>query len=422
MASSEVMGMCIMAICGALLAMMVALSQVAESFGQSFFLLYGTANLIVGAGLWSICWARGDLASMPRRCWKWVAVRGLCGASVCMLDLMSVTFGAPLGDKSALMSINVVVSALIGRAVLGEQLRFLHGVGLTLSVVGAVTIAKPTALLGLEEVPGGVPWLGYGMALLAGFVAGGTFIAARKAQDINPMVLTAAVSTMEGIAAWIVPHCGLVDGPPMRNMFENPVEATLLLLVLLVLGLTSSGSLSVGAQLCPAAASSTILMATSMTVSYVAQATIQHEAPNVLSLTAAGLTMAGVSVMAFARWLYSPAKPACAGDVETTGTALSAVLEGDEDDTESLASFVAKEFSGLSPNAPGSANVLVQAAAPLPRCSVMPVPDPVRVQVHVRVLPRKRFTQGRKRCTVLRRLAHTNSTAASESDARVQVL
>jgi len=361
MRAGEVTGMVTIALCGVTVAVMVATSTITKNINQPYFYLYGTANLIAGLGLAAICAARGDIARLPPGSGKWIFLRGFFGMSVLMLSLMAVAFGAPLGDASALSSINIVVSAVLGRCFLGESLRLLHVLALCLSVVGAVFVAKPEAFFGAPEqsAEGGSPMLGYAVALASGFVSGGTFIASRKAQSIDPIVMTASVALMEGAASCILPLVGAVDELPMWAMLEAPGDAAALLLALFVLGLFGSWTMSLGSQLCPAAMSSTLFTSTSMSVSYVAQVVLHHAAPEPLTVMGAGLMLCGVSLLAFARWLYSPMaktlegrEDAISGESEATSpsTRASEVASvGADDETESLASFVASEWSGLSP-------------------------------------------------------------------------
>jgi len=298
---------------------------------------------------------RGDLQKIGGHQWKWVVLRGSFGTISYATSLLAVAYGSPLGDSSALQSINVVVSALLGRAFLGESLRALHVAGLCLSVAGALLVSKPQWLIGGQD--GDAPWLGYSFALLSGFVSGAIFIAARKSQGISPLALTASVTLQEGAIHFVLVWCGSVEEMPLTRLLEVPAEALAMFAFLLFIGTFAAGTTSVGAQMCPAAMSATVYTSTSMSMSFAAQTLLHSEPPELMTLAGATLMLFAVSLMAFARWYYSPiAKQGTEAEtirrevsLPPQATPISAAAEQDGDnETESLASFVASEVSGVS--------------------------------------------------------------------------
>eukprot|EP00443_Scrippsiella_acuminata_P030092 CAMPEP_0115168678 /NCGR_PEP_ID=MMETSP0270-20121206/879_1 /TAXON_ID=71861 /ORGANISM="Scrippsiella trochoidea, Strain CCMP3099" /LENGTH=389 /DNA_ID=CAMNT_0002581357 /DNA_START=66 /DNA_END=1235 /DNA_ORIENTATION=- len=350
-----------MAIAGLGVALMLILDSVVKGLGFPYALLLGSASICLGLTLASFLWSKGELSKLTPRQWTWVILRGSFGTCNYVFALLAVIAGAPLGDASALQSINVVAAALLGRAFLGETLRALHICALGLSVAGAVIVSKPQALFGTPAADD-TAWLGYALALAAGAASGGTFIAARKSQDINPLIMTTSVCFQEGLTMWLLFSVGLVNNPPLSTISEAPLLATSVFVALVLVVALSSCTLSAGAQLCPAAAASTIFTSTNMSLCFAAQAFLHNEIPQILSLIGAGFLLMGVALMALARSWYSVVpKPA---EVDTSGQHLEVdehsggtsvdptTFEGANeaaDDTESLASFIASEFSGLSP-------------------------------------------------------------------------
>mmetsp|Transcript_51958 Transcript_51958/g.113027 ORF Transcript_51958/g.113027 Transcript_51958/m.113027 type:complete len:192 (+) Transcript_51958:271-846(+) len=164
-----------------------------------------------------------------------------------------------MGEVTALQSINVVVSAILGRAVLREPMRKLHALGLACSVAGAVLISKPTTLIGLGEVGGSPHWLGYGLALLGGTFAGGLFIAARKLQSVDQVVAVNSVFVHQSLCLWFLSFSGLADDP---EVFSSVAAQPLASLGVCIMALFSDGVgtclMQYGGMWCPAAASSTI--------------------------------------------------------------------------------------------------------------------------------------------------------------------
>merc|ERR1711971_1291847 len=205
-------------------ALIMASSTTTKNFGLPFFYLYGIASLLGGTALAVISIARGDFSELPMCSWKWIVLRGVFGASVFTLMLLAVAFGAPLGDTSALSCVNIVMSALMGRLFLGESLHALHGVALCSSVAGAVLVSQPESLFGDGYAQARVPWVGYIMAIGAGFTSGGTFIAARKAQNINPVIMTTSVMIMEGLLCFVLPLCGVAKEVQIEILLVDPLK------------------------------------------------------------------------------------------------------------------------------------------------------------------------------------------------------
>jgi len=351
--------MILMALAGFGFSMMLVLESVVNHLQLPYCVLLGCAKLLIAVSLAVAMGLQGAWSQLSQRQWKWVWVRGAFGCLTYVLMLLAVVTGAPLGDASALQSVSVVAAALLGRAFLGEPLRWLHGLALCLCVVGAALVCRPLVLLGLAPAPAGRPWLGYGLALAGSASAGGTFIAARKSQGISPFILTASVCLHLGLTLLVLPAVGIVHDVPLEAVFTVPgVLTTAVFMGVLAMALLGTCCLSAGAQLCPAATASTIYTAANMLVGFVAQTLWDREPPQVLSLIGAGLLLLGVAAMAAARSLYLSSSETAAqaslatlaeGPHELRASDSSGTSAGnDEDETASLASFIASEFSGLS--------------------------------------------------------------------------
>jgi len=377
MVAREGAGMVLMAVAGFGVAMMVIMEDVLKRLQLPFFTLMGIAILTMAALLAAIAHYQKGWSQLSSNKMKWICVRGFFGCFTYACLLLAVVAGAPLGEASALQSINVIVAALLGRAFLGEPLRWLHMIALCFSVSGAAMITKPQVLLGLAPAPvGGKPWLGYGLALVSGTAAGSTFIAARKSQGSNPVVLTTCVALLDGLMLLLMPATGVVQDTPLRSLLGIPWWMTAATMAgLMVTFAIGSFTLSAGAQLCPAAAASTIFTSVGMTVSFTAQTVLHGEAPEALTVAGAGLLLLGVMCMAVARALpLAMEKPfaestagagavivhSSAGNIlelsgatSSSGTNDAGTEDADRDDTSSLASFIASEFSGVSASSQG---------------------------------------------------------------------
>lgn len=72
---------------------------------------------------------------------KWVILRGLFGCANNVLSVSAILAGAHIGSVGALLSVNTVVAALLGRLVLGEALGKLHILAVFFSLAGAILIS-----------------------------------------------------------------------------------------------------------------------------------------------------------------------------------------------------------------------------------------------------------------------------------------
>lgn len=319
-----------------------------------YYRLSGTAELVQAAGLLVAIMVRAEFSRVQLHQWKWIWLRGFFGCGTMLLGWTSVAVGCPLGDASALGSVNVVVAALLGRAFLGEPLRILHILALVSSVAGAIVISRPTSAAMTQEVDASRLWLGYALALSAGISSGGLFIASRRSQGISPLVMSFSVSLHEGVSLWVIAATGLMEDGPLGALIENPFLGAGWLAIFVVLFLFATVTMSVGAQLCPAAASSTIYTSVSMCLGYTAQTLIHRQQPEPMKVAGAGLMLLAVAFMASARRCHS--QEASARELETplmlehttrTDETLGSTA-GAPEQTESLASFIASEFSGVS--------------------------------------------------------------------------
>lgn len=360
--------MILMAFAGLGLALLVILDSVVKRHGFPYAALFGSASICLGLVLACFTWSKGLLAKLKLRQWMWVVMRGTFGSLTYVLTLLAVITGAPLGDASALQSTNVVAAAVLGRAFLGETLRALHVCALGFSMVGSVIVSRPQALFGAPTT-GGTAWLGCALALAAGAASGGSFIAARKSQDVSPLIMTTSVCFQEGLSMYLLFALGLVRDPPLSAIYEAPWPAAIVFAALVLAIALASCTLSAGAQMCPAALASTVFTSMNMSLCFAAQALLDDEVPDALSLLGAGLLLLGVALMALARSWYSAVREPSQVDTSDTSsrrpevgecnvdaTADPSISEGtaqgrseEADEIESLANFIASEFSGLSP-------------------------------------------------------------------------
>eukprot|EP00932_Pfiesteria_piscicida_P019388 SRR837773.6212.p2 GENE.SRR837773.6212~~SRR837773.6212.p2 ORF type:complete len:174 (-),score=53.96 SRR837773.6212:41-517(-) len=128
----------------------------------------------------------------------------------------------------------------------------------------------------------------------------------------------------------------------MGKLVTEPWALVALWLVgMVVSSILRTGMLSAGAQLCPAAASATVGNAAGMISGYLVQMIFFETPPQAITLAGAGLMLASIGALALARRVEAaaPLEP-CQADAVTEFVS--------EDDSESLASFIASEVSEYS--------------------------------------------------------------------------
>jgi len=363
MVAREIGGMLIMAAAAVGASICMTLCSMVKELQLPYYRLSGSAEIVMAAALAIIIVMKGELSRVQAHEWKWIVLRGSFGSATAILAWAAVAEGAPVGDASSLGSVNVVVATLLGRAFLGEPLTCFHVLALVCSLVGAVFVSKPEAIMGTADTNMTTAWFGHALALASGLSSGGLFIASRKSQGISPLVMSFSVSLQEGLSLWLVTSIGLVEDGPLEPLLETPAVGLGMFMAFLLLLSGCVFTISLGSAMCPAAASSTIFTSVSMVLGYVAQSIIHRQHPDVFTKVGAALMLLAVSLIAVARWWQS--KVAAASELEapllpeddSNATENSAEEEGSkgiidvssaDSKTESLASFIAAEFAGLA--------------------------------------------------------------------------
>jgi drug/metabolite transporter (DMT)-like permease len=356
--------MLIMAAAAAGASICMTLCSMVNELKLPYYRLSGSAEIVMAAVLAIFILMNGELSRVRKHEWKWIVLRGAFGSATAIFAWAAVAEGAPVGDASSLGSVNVVVAALLGRAFLGEPLTCFHVLALVCSLVGAVLVSKPEAIMGTPNTNTNLStaWFGHALALASGLSSGGLFIASRKSQGISPLIMSFSVSLQEGLSLWVVTSIGLVEDGPLEPLFETPAVGMGLFMAFFILLAGCVFTISLGSAMCPAAASSTIFTSVSMVLGYVAQSVIHHQHPDVFTKIGAGLMLLAVSLIAAARCWQS--KVAAAREFEapllsednsnatedSPEEGCKAIIDVSSVDskTESLASFIALEFAGFS--------------------------------------------------------------------------
>ena len=149
---------------------------------------------------------------------KWVILRGSFGGATNVLSVLAVATGEHIGSVGALLSVNTVVAALLGRLVLGEALGKLHIIAVIFSLTGAILISD------LNEVihSMGSNLLGDILAVSAGVSLGCMFISSRKSGDASSTMLTASAMVQRWIVCWFLSFLPAVPDGSFKGLWNSP--------------------------------------------------------------------------------------------------------------------------------------------------------------------------------------------------------
>lgn len=277
---------------------------------------------------------------------KWVLLAGVFFGGSTLFMMLSVHVGMPLGDFAALNSANIVFAVFLGRIFLGEPLHWVHFAAVVSSVAGAVLISQPEILFGHSDGSSANSW-GYLLALASGLCDACIYICTRKASQASPWLV--AVSFFGNSAVALLVGAAFIVDSTVAPLIVSPLEASGLIAALFAIGMIDIVTFAGAAQWCPAAVSATVDTATRMVSGYAAQVFF-FDAPIKLH-TLGGAALMFLSVAALALFQAKPAEPgleAGHGDLADDSKAPDAAMAEEDSDTESLASFIASEFVGIT--------------------------------------------------------------------------
>jgi len=328
--------------------------KVMKNFGWPELVVQSGGQGLSALGVAIFIYARG-LGLPPKGQRRWVAACGLFMAASVVCSIMAMDVGAPLGDVSALVSINVVMAALLGRVLLGETLRGVHAVSVLCSVVGAVLIARPEAIFGRRETvdsPLGNAWVGYVLAPIGGFFDACTLICARKCQGASEWHIAFAYYFQGFVFLAALIATPGIQPEPFAKPMAAPMEAVGWLAAMASIDMPSMVLYSRGAMALPAALSATVDTAGRMVLGFVVDWLLFGKVLGAFTATGAALMLLGVVAMALVRERPNDRpEDAERGAAGPEVSQVSAEHVEEQDDVSSVASFAATEFVDLEPRA-----------------------------------------------------------------------
>jgi len=316
-----------------------------------FFRIIGS-SCVVAAVCFAVVGAFRQ-ADMPNaQIWKWLVLRGFFALTAFVLMSSAVRVGASTGDVASLSSINIVVAAVLGRIFLGEPLNRMHVVAICCCVLGTILISRPQFLFGGSG--GDSAWGGYMLAVLAGFTQACIAISCRKAGNASMYFMNSATLMVNGIGFVALPYTPFIEDASLRPLLLSPLAAAAWIGLIFIVTVLSTAANSGGSVWCPAAVSATINTAARMVFGYFAESVIFGKQPDLLTVSGAAAMLGGVVIMALARLpgrqlQTAPAPSAAIGVTDGQPPEILEPVDNDDDD-ESLVSFIAAEFVGVAPH------------------------------------------------------------------------
>lgn len=282
--------------------------------------------------------------SMPdRRAIKWIAFRGVFGGVYWALGIVAVQVGAGPGDVAALLSINIVMAAFLGRAFLGEELRVVHIAALVCSLVGAVLISRPAFIFGVAAHAESA-WFGHLCAAFAGCAQSLAFLCSRKAAEVPTSIHTFASMVASLVICVVLVFSNMMEQPSKDIMTDSPLLTAAFVAGAFVVNIAAVSCMCFAAAVCPVAITATCYTASTMMFGYVAQVLIFDGAPDAITLVGAAFMLLAVVLMMGARVGgrgRSSVTPATGAESATEAVQ---GVDGEEDENDSLSSFIATEL------------------------------------------------------------------------------
>jgi len=278
------------------------------------------------------------------RQWRWVILRGFCGMGAAITQVGATCVGTPLGDMSALLSIQMALAAIMSRMFLGEELHLKQAVAVCLSIAGATLISQPSFLFD-QSTDGGNQDLGYAFALLSGFFEALCCFSGRKSSETSVMITSCVALSFIGLTSGVVlPYVFSVEDNSLTTLVDFPQESIALLVFIAFSYVGCSLTYTAGTQWCPASVSAIASCTATMIFGYLSQMVCFGVVPGKLALSGSMLMFTGVVIMTLSQKPQptpsSPISPAVGKIDDASSTTASDI----NDETESLASSSAGDF------------------------------------------------------------------------------
>mmetsp|Transcript_48976 Transcript_48976/g.116473 ORF Transcript_48976/g.116473 Transcript_48976/m.116473 type:complete len:460 (-) Transcript_48976:170-1549(-) len=315
-AERSVAGMVLMLLNGLLNTAMVVSGRFAREIEWPYYRLVALSAVVT-----FVCFALAayvSRASLPdAQQFKWLVLRGLFGSIAFILMVTSLRLGASPGDAAAMASINALVAALLGRAMLGEALQSAHGVGVLCSTAGAILICRPGFLFGTANA---AALLGYFVAACSGFMQACIPITARKSQGTSLLMLNMSPALFYAVSLPLLTGTSMLEDFHMNPVWDEPALGMGMVGLFAIVLMAAICTNTAGSVWCPAAVSATMNTGSKLLWGYLAQMFIFKTPLEAGKVLGAALMLISIAVIGSAK-ANGPQQPAGSLlDIEAAGT------------------------------------------------------------------------------------------------------
>jgi len=247
----------------------------------------------------------------PANIRMWVVARGCFGGLSFLCYFLTIQL-LPLGDSISLSSLYPVVTLLIARFLLKEPVTSMKVLAVLMCTGGALMIAQPSFLFGHEAAAatheekgassgglGDYIWVGY-LTALGGTIGGGiVFVIMRRAKEAH---------TVQLVWSWV---CGsftfsIILGNTISRFVWPSTRAWLCIVPMCLLGIGGHLLLNYAGRLAPAGPGA-LVRSSDVVFAYLWEFLIFREDVSWVTLLGAAAIMAGIALIAYAKYRQSSA-------------------------------------------------------------------------------------------------------------------
>uniref|UniRef100_A0A7R9WPD1 EamA domain-containing protein n=1 Tax=Craspedostauros australis TaxID=1486917 RepID=A0A7R9WPD1_9STRA len=242
-----------------------------------------------------------------RKVQKIVVIRGIVGGITFIMYFATLKL-LPLGDAITLLSLSPTFTIFLAAMFLGEPIFPSHCVATVVSLAGAICIARPSIIFGVDEGNSWIAdspyyWVGYITAILGSICGAGAMALMRGAgtMGVHTLQLVWSFLVFSFIIAIVFGHMEWVeriDG--VWSMHRDPK----ILMYLAAMGLTGTAGhvmLNFAARLAPAGMGS-IVRSSNIVWAYVFEVVVFQQVPQSTTWVGVLLIFVSLAIIAFQKW------------------------------------------------------------------------------------------------------------------------
>ncbi|XP_071820543.1 solute carrier family 35 member G1-like [Apostichopus japonicus] len=231
--------------------------------------------------------------------WKLLSLRGIT-STISVLTRVSALYFSPLGDVTAVIAVTPILTAFWSWILLAETVSIYEIGFAVLSTIGICLIAQPQALPTIQS--NSDIYYGIGLAVFSTVFASLGIVLNRKLSQRNVTISPFVQVFYYGAISTVFNFTALGSSIPILRSFSFPCwEEWLLLVATGLVNLLKQIFLTIALKEDKALYVSTFVYSTSIVLAYLVQFTLFNDAPTLLSILGALLTISSTIGFVFTR-------------------------------------------------------------------------------------------------------------------------